>query len=62
MLDNQPWFVAVDFARLLGMQHPQTLHRRVGIAQRRDHLAIQPALQMGVLRMAEAHQRLVQAG
>lgn len=30
MLDNQPWFVAVDFARLLGIQHPQTLHRRVG--------------------------------
>lgn len=23
MLDNQPWFVAEDFARILGMQHPR---------------------------------------
>jgi len=29
MLDNQPWFVAEDFARILGMQHPRQLHHRL---------------------------------
>lgn len=29
MIDNQPWFSAYDFARLLGLHHPQALHRRV---------------------------------
>ncbi|MCO6059742.1 Bro-N domain-containing protein [Pseudomonas sp. MOB-449] len=29
MIDNQPWFSAYDFARLLGLHHPQALHRRL---------------------------------
>ncbi|MGF6694565.1 prophage antirepressor-like protein [Metapseudomonas resinovorans] len=29
MIDNQPWFSAYDFARLLGLHHPQSLHRRL---------------------------------
>ncbi|MCY1293203.1 hypothetical protein D9M69_435370 [compost metagenome] len=29
MIDNQPWFAAYDFARLLGLHHPQALHRRL---------------------------------
>ncbi|MCY1297065.1 hypothetical protein D9M70_464900 [compost metagenome] len=26
---NQPWFSAYNFARLLGLNHPQALHRRL---------------------------------
>lgn len=29
MIDNQPWFNTYDFARLLGLNHPQALHRRL---------------------------------
>ncbi|CDF87050.1 hypothetical protein PKB_5745 [Pseudomonas knackmussii B13] len=29
MIDNQPWFVGHDVARMLGLQHPQSLHRRL---------------------------------
>ncbi|WP_236209155.1 BRO-N domain-containing protein [Pseudomonas tohonis] len=29
MIDDQPWFCAYDFARLLGLHHPQALHRRL---------------------------------
>jgi prophage antirepressor-like protein len=29
VIDNQPWFAAYDFARLLGLHHPQALHRRL---------------------------------
>lgn len=29
MIDNQPWFSTYDFARLLGLHHPQALHRRL---------------------------------
>ncbi|MFU6375685.1 Bro-N domain-containing protein [Metapseudomonas otitidis] len=29
MIDNQPWFSSYDFARLLGLHHPQALHRRL---------------------------------
>lgn len=29
LIDNQPWFGAYDFARLLGLHHPQALHRRL---------------------------------
>ncbi|WP_165667170.1 BRO-N domain-containing protein [Metapseudomonas otitidis] len=55
MLDNQPWFVAVDFARLLGMQHPQTLHRRVGSDHaRRVFLACSSSLEEPVDVISEA--------
>jgi prophage antirepressor-like protein len=29
MIDDQLWFCAYDFARLLGLHHPQALHRRL---------------------------------
>ncbi|SDI74254.1 BRO-N domain-containing protein [Pseudomonas panipatensis] len=29
MIDNQPWFAAHDLARMLGLHHPQALHRRL---------------------------------
>lgn len=29
LIDDQPWFVAHDLACILGLQHPQTLARRV---------------------------------
>ncbi|MGA6106813.1 BRO-N domain-containing protein [Pseudomonas solani] len=29
MIDDQPWLCAYDFARLLGLHHPQALHRRL---------------------------------
>jgi prophage antirepressor-like protein len=29
LIDDQPWFVAYDLARLLGLNHPQSLARRM---------------------------------
>lgn len=29
MIDNQPWFVATDYARMLGLHHPTVLARRL---------------------------------
>ena len=29
MIDKQPWFSTYDFARLLGLHHPHSLHRRL---------------------------------
>lgn len=55
MLDNQPWFVAEDFARILGMQHPQTLHRRLGSDHaRRVFLACASGLEEPVDVISEA--------
>ncbi len=38
MIDNQPWFVATDFARLIGAQRPYRLPNRMDPHQKRNVL------------------------
>lgn len=36
LIDQQPWFAAHDFARLLGIHHPQSLAQRLDDHERRS--------------------------
>lgn len=36
LIDDQPWFVAHDLARLLAMEHPQSLARRMEVYEMQD--------------------------
>jgi len=38
LIDDQPWFVAHDLARLLGLHHPQALARRLDAHEARSVL------------------------
>ncbi|MBB4864069.1 prophage antirepressor-like protein [Pseudomonas nitritireducens] len=70
LIDNQPWFVACDFARLLGLHHPNVLAQRVephevrhirlldhGGGEHRAEVLNEPALYKALLRFANPETR-----